>query len=280
MEDYSDDPIARSLKEREAAGGINERRPQTAAPGGRPNKPKDIEEEKKGAKPTTAPKDRPQTAKVSKPEEEKKVGPTKPTTIQPGKKPVPAAAKDEGDADDPIARSLAERTKAGSISAVVGSKTAPAPTKPQAKPPAIDKKPVPAAAPSKTEGDTEDPIAKSLSERTKAGSISDVISSKPIKPQPKPPATEKKPPAATSEAKKPEDAKKPEKPADKKPVDEEKKKVTAAKASEESKGKPKDEKKPTNEKPGEKKDDKKPEIKVTSTRPAEEKKSEPKKLVG
>jgi len=267
------------LKEREAAGGINERRPQTAAPGGRPTKPKDIEEEKKGAKPTTAPKDRPQTAKVSKPEEEKKVGPTKPTTIQPGKKPVPAAAKDEGDADDPIARSLAERTKAGSISAVVGSKTAPAPTKPQAKPATIDKKPVPAAAPSKTEGDTEDPIAKSLSERTKAGSISDVISSKPIKPQPKPSTNEKKPPA-TSEAKKPEDAKKPEKPSDKKPADEEKKKVTAAKASEESKGKPKDEKKPTNEKPGEKKDDKKPEIKVTSTRPAEEKKSEPKKLVG
>lgn len=59
-----DDPIARSLKEREALGGMNERRPQTAAPGGRSNKPKDIEEEKKGAKPTPAPKDRPQTAKV------------------------------------------------------------------------------------------------------------------------------------------------------------------------------------------------------------------------
>ena len=198
------------------------------------------------------------------------MGPTKPTTVQPGKKPVPAAAKDEGDADDPIARSLAERNKAGSISAVVGSKTAAAPTKPQAKPATIDKKPVPAAPTTKTDGDTEDPISKSLLERTKAGSISDIISSKPIKPQPKPSTNEKKPPA-TSEAKKPEDAKKPEKPADKKPADEEKKKVTAAKASEESKGKPKDEKK---------QDDKKPEIKVSSTRPAEEKKSEPKKLVG
>ena len=124
---------------------MNERRPQTAAPGGRSNKPKDIEEEKKGAKPTTAPKDRPQTAKVQKPEEEKKLAPPKPTPAQPGKKPVPSAAsKDEGDADDPIARSLAERTKAGSLSAVVASKTATsAPsTKPQVKPPpANEKKP-------------------------------------------------------------------------------------------------------------------------------------------
>ena len=111
------------------------------------------------------------------------MGPTKPTTVQPGKKPAAAAAsKDEGDADDPIARSLAERTKAGSISAVVGAKTAAAPTKSQVKPAAIDKKPVPPAAASKTEGDTEDPISKSLAERTKAGSISDVVSSKPTKP--------------------------------------------------------------------------------------------------
>lgn len=51
---------------------MNERRPQTAAPGGRSTKPKDIEEEKKGAKPINAPKDRPQTAKVQKAEEEKK----------------------------------------------------------------------------------------------------------------------------------------------------------------------------------------------------------------
>ena len=207
------------------------------------------------------------------------MGPTKPITVQPGKKPAAAgASKDEGDADDPIARSLAERTKAGSISAVVGAKTTAAPTKPQVKPPAIEKKPVPAAA-SKIEGDTEDPISKSLAERTKAGSISEVVATKPTKPQPKPPATEKKQPVAASEAKKPEDAKKPEKPSDKKPADEEKKKPTAAKASEETKVKPKDDKKPA-EKPGEKKDDKKSEIKVTSTRPVEEKKSEPKKLVG
>ena len=157
------------------------------------------------------------------------MAPTKPTTAQPGKK--PAAYKDEGDADDPIARSLAERTKAGSISAVIGSKTTTTNTtavKPQAKPTAIEKKP------------------------------------------------------AATEPKNPEDTKKPhivEKPADKKQSDEEKKKP-AAKPIEETKVKPKDEKKPAEKAPVEKKEDKKLEIKVTATKPTEEKKSEPKKLVG
>lgn len=106
--DEEDDPIAKSLKERE--------RPQTAAPRHDTAGKKDTEEEKKGvSKP--APKDRPQTAKPAPIKEEEKKVPktTAPSTA--GKKP---ASKDEGDADDPIAQSLAQRVKAGGITAVVG----------------------------------------------------------------------------------------------------------------------------------------------------------------
>jgi hypothetical protein len=100
-------------------------RPGTAAPTNRGanaiKPPKDTAEEEKKGKPTTisnVPKERPQTAKPAKDkEEEKKTVQTKPTTVAPGKKPTTTNTKDEGDADDPIAKSLAERVKAGSITA-------------------------------------------------------------------------------------------------------------------------------------------------------------------
>ena len=227
------------MKEREAAGGLTERRPQTAATGLRApagGKPKDTateDDKKKPTGPSVAPKDRPQTAKNPKEEEKKGGAPTKPVVTAPGKKPVPA--KDEGDADDPIAKSLAERTKAGSITAVVGSKVS-----------------APAKAPATTK-----PAEK------------------------KPAATDSK------DAKKPDEPKKA--PADKKPAEEEKKakpttatpavdKKPAAKPAEESKAvtKPKEDKKPVEKKEPEKK----PEPKAGAAKPADEKKSEPKKLVG
>ncbi len=153
------------------------------------------------------------------------MAPTKPTTTQPGKKPVPAATKDEGDADDPIAKSLAERTKAGSISAVIGTKNATtAPTKPQAKPSAIEKKPATGEA-KKPEDTKKPPIVEKPADK-------------------KPADEEKKKPTAKSNEEtkvKPKDEKKP---TEKVPVEkkEDKKleiKVTATKPTEEKKSEPK-----------------------------------------
>lgn len=80
-----DDPIAKSLKQREAAGGLNA---------------------VVGEKKVNAPVTRPQTAKVDKqPAEEKKVV---------AKKPV------DNDDDDPIAKSLKQRMAAGGLTSVVG----------------------------------------------------------------------------------------------------------------------------------------------------------------
>ena len=62
-----------------------------------------------------------------------------------GKKP---AAMDEGEADDPIAQSLAQRVKAGGVTAVVGG----AKPKPATNPKPAETKPV---APSKKPEDTK-----------------------------------------------------------------------------------------------------------------------------
>lgn len=131
------------MKEREAAGGLGERqRPKTAAPGRRDSnavKPKDnaAEEEKKAGKPKPAqdPKERPQTAKPTGKEEEKKIPPKNPAqaTIG-GKKPATNAAKDDGDADDPIAKSLAERVKAGTLTSAQVGGSCKAPTSAITKP--------------------------------------------------------------------------------------------------------------------------------------------------
>jgi hypothetical protein len=95
-----DDPIAKSLKEREAAGGLSETtkaRPATAVPTNRvaPAKPK---------------------------EEEKK-------TLVIKKVVKPAAA--DNDEDDPIAKSLKEREAAGGITEVAKTRPVTAAVKPK-----------------------------------------------------------------------------------------------------------------------------------------------------
>ncbi len=107
-----DDPIAKSLKEREAAGGLSEttkQRPGTAIKG--PSNIKSTNDK------TTENKSRPQTSKVPATEEkkvaeEKKTASTKtPITSTPaGPKIKPVAANVKEDlSDDPIAQSLAQR---------------------------------------------------------------------------------------------------------------------------------------------------------------------------
>lgn len=178
-DDDSDDPIAQSLAQRMKAGTITSvvstADPKKSGAGVKPTAVTARDTIKPADKPT-----RPQTAVLPKSVEEKKV-PAPVAKIEPKKlTATKPAGKDE---EDPIEKSLAERVKAGGVSAVIGEKKVPAAPKTQpAKP--TETKP----APSKVDKLAEKP-AKPVEEKKVAA---------PSAPAKKDPIADKKAPATAA----------------------------------------------------------------------------------